>query len=211
VTPTRRWRSRNSPRTSQLRIERGEGLVQQQKVRLEHDGTGQCDSLPFSTGELGRPPRGFRLQPDLLQYLLDPSFKTRYAFAPEAEFDISLDGQVREKRVALEDRVDVALVRRERIDPPAVEPHLARGGRFKAGDHPKNRGFAAAGWPQQREKPAAWDFQGDIRYGTLGGRTRSEILCYAAERQHRLRSHEPLTLAHGTEMWRRLSGGDGEL
>ena len=52
---------------AQLRIERGQRLVQQQDVGLEHDGAGQRDSLTLASGKLGGSARGFSFEANLLQ------------------------------------------------------------------------------------------------------------------------------------------------
>ena len=57
---------------------------------------------------------------------------------------LSCTRQVREQRVALEHRVDVALVRRRERHVLAVQQDLAAGRLLEAGDHPQRRRLAAA-------------------------------------------------------------------
>ncbi len=64
---------------------------------------------------------------------------------------------MREKRVVLEDDGDVPLVRRHPGDEPAADRDVAGVGDDEAGDHPKQRGLAAAGRPQQRDELALGD------------------------------------------------------
>ena len=66
---------------------------------------------------------------------------------------------MREQRVVLEDRVDVALVRRDAGDRRAGEQDLAFGRLLEAGDHPQRRGLAAARRPEQARELAARDAQ----------------------------------------------------
>jgi hypothetical protein len=56
------------------------------------------------------------------------------------------------QRVALEDRVDVALVRCDALDVHAVEQDLAGGRLLEPGDHPQRRRLSAARGPEQREE-----------------------------------------------------------
>ena len=53
---------------------------------------------------------------------------------------------MREQRVVLEDRVDVAVEGRVRRDVAAAEEDPARGRGLEAGDHPQHGGLAGAGW-----------------------------------------------------------------
>jgi hypothetical protein len=79
----------------------------------------------------------------------------------QAEGDVVVDVQEREQRVALEDGVDLALVRRGagHVDP--VEQDAAGGRLLEPGDQPQRGRLAAAGRPQQREQLAAAHLQVD--------------------------------------------------
>ena len=66
--------------------------------------------------------------------------------------DVLGDGHVREQRVVLEDDADMAAVWRQMVDRRAADAHLARGLPVEAGDDFQQRGFAAAGWAEQRHK-----------------------------------------------------------
>jgi hypothetical protein len=66
---------------------------------------------------------------------------------------------VREQRVVLEDRVDVARVGRTSGDVAARELDAARVGQLEAGDQPQGRGLARARRTQQREELAAGDVE----------------------------------------------------
>ena len=59
---------------------------------------------------------------------------------------------MREERVALEHRVDVALVRRHLRDVDVVEHDPAARRPLEAGDHPQGRRLAAAGRADHREE-----------------------------------------------------------
>ena len=98
--------------------------------------------------------------------------------ALQPERDVLLDRHVREQRVALEDRVDVALVRRHVRDVDAAELDRALGRLLEAADHPQRRRLAAARGPEQREEAAARDVQVERVDGDL----LAEALGHAAQR-----------------------------
>mgnify|MGYP006199955153 CR=1 FL=1 len=68
----------------------------------------------------------------------------------------------REERQMLEDHLDVAPVGGKRHYALALEPDIAGGGRLEAGDHPHQRGLAAAGRAEQREELAVLDGQRQV-------------------------------------------------
>jgi hypothetical protein len=83
-------------------------------------------------------------------------------FRRQAEGDIFAHGHMRKERVALENLIHVAPVRRQLRDVFAAEQHGADVGRLKAGDHAKQRGFATAGRTEQREELAHLHGERDI-------------------------------------------------
>jgi hypothetical protein len=72
---------------------------------------------------------------------------------------------VREQRVRLEDRVDVALVGRQVGDVAAAEEDATLGRLLEAADHPQRGRLAAAGRAEQRVEGAALDLQVEPRDG----------------------------------------------
>ena len=79
------------------------------------------------------------------------------AAALEAEADVALHVEVREERVGLEHRVDVAPVGRLLGDVLAAEQDAAGGRVLEAADHAQRRGLAAPGRAEHREERAALD------------------------------------------------------
>ena len=81
------------------------------------------------------------------------------ALPPQPERDVVLDAQVREQRVALEDRVGRA---RTAAGPPTSTPSIRirpSVGRSKPGHHPQRRRLAAAARAEQREELAAAELE----------------------------------------------------
>ena len=66
------------------------------------------------------------------------------------------------KRVVLEDGVDVAVVGRQLADVVALQQDRSAGRRLEAGDHPQDGRLAASRWPEQREELALVDLQVDV-------------------------------------------------
>ena len=61
---------------------------------------------------------------------------------------------MREQRQRLEHHAEVALMRRDLRDVLAVDQDAAGGRLLKAGNHPQQRGLAAAGRPEQADERA---------------------------------------------------------
>ena len=101
------------------------------------------------------------MQPDELEGLADPALLLVLADLPLAEpvADVLGDVHVREQGVVLEDRVDVALVRRDAGDRPAGQEDLALGRLLEAGDHPEGRRLAAAGRAEEARERRRRDRQ----------------------------------------------------
>jgi hypothetical protein len=66
-------------------------------------------------------------QPHEAERLVDPLalLLLGHSTHGKAEGDVAPDGQVREQGVALEDHAEAPSLRRQAVDPPAVEPDLA--------------------------------------------------------------------------------------
>ena len=89
--------------------------------------------------------------------------------AAESEFDVLADGEMREQRVVLEDRADVALVRFQMLDGCVIEADFAGGRVLEAGDHSESCGLAAAGRSEEREELAVVERERDGVDGEVAG------------------------------------------
>ena len=173
VVPTARCTARQfgPQRLAQLGVQRAERLVEQQHRRPAHQGPGQRDALLLAAGELGGVPAG------------ELGSRTRSSASPARVRRSALltpgrqrspychvlrHGQVREQRVALEDRVDRTPVGRRAGEIAAVEQDASLGRGFEAADHLERRRLAAAGRPEQREELARGDPQVDAVDGDRG-------------------------------------------
>jgi hypothetical protein len=85
----------------------------------------------------------------------------------KTELDVTPHREMRKKRIVLEHGIDVAAIRRQRIDARAVQPDLAFIRRLESRDHPQRGRLAAARRPQHREELATLDAQIQARDGGL--------------------------------------------
>ena len=118
-------------------------------------------ALLLAAGELVRKALAEAGQPHVLQRFRDLAgdLGRRRLRHLERERDVALDGHVREQRVALEDRAHGPRFGRPVGQVFAVQEDAAAVGKVEAGDHPQQRGLAAAGRAQQREELAGLDGQ----------------------------------------------------
>ena len=75
----------------------------------------------------------------------------------EAEAHVVAHVQMRIERVGLEHHRDAALGRRHLVHDPAADPEHAGGDVLEAGDHPQQRGLAAAGGADEDDELAVVD------------------------------------------------------
>ena len=113
-----------------LRVERREGLVEQQYVRLDRQGPRQGHPLALAAGELVRITIGELLQANEAEQLLHLrlSLRARDLLYLQSVGDVGEDGQVAKRCVILEAKADVAVAggRRRHVaisqaNSPAVE------------------------------------------------------------------------------------------
>ena len=146
---------------AQLRVEVGKRLVHQQHVRLDDDGAGERDALLLAAGKALGQAVGILGDLHGLQNLIDAPldlvFRQMAVF--KAEGDVLAHGHVREYGVILENHADVALVRGDIVDDPAVKGNGAALDGVEARDHAQQRRLAAAGGAEQREELALPDVQ----------------------------------------------------
>jgi hypothetical protein len=121
------------------------------------------DALLLAAGQLVRAALGELRHLHELERITDPlgGLLFRGLLVLEPEGDVLLDGEVREERVVLEDRVHVALVRRGLGHVDLVEEDLALGRALEARDHAQGGRFAAARWAEEREELARRHLQVD--------------------------------------------------
>jgi len=165
-----------------LRVERGEGLVEQQEPRRGRQRARQRDPLLLAAGELGGVLVAVRGQTHQLEQLVDAldDLAARRARVLETVGDVPGGGQVREERVGLKDDADVA----------AVLLDAARGLDVEPGDRPEQGGLAAPGRAEEANELALDDLERDVVEGGEG----AELLAEAADPEIRRRYPSPYFL-----------------
>jgi hypothetical protein len=137
-----------------LLVERAERLVEQDQARLHDKGTSDTDALAHAAGELRRialskigeahDPQGARDPPTAFHL-----GKLRFA---QAEADVALDGEPRDRSVLLEHDADA--VGHAAVDRPALEGDRALGRGGEPGDQFEQGRLAAARRPDHGKELA---------------------------------------------------------
>jgi hypothetical protein len=157
------------------------------------DGAAERDALALAAGERVGLALEQRLEPEHGGRGLDasPDLLAGHAAALQAESEVVAHVHVRIERVGLEHHGDIAVLGRDAVHHPVVDPQLARGDRLEPGDHAQGGRLAAAGRPEQDHELAVLDQQRHVldRRGPRG----LEAFGDAIEMDHR---HGRLRSAH---------------
>ncbi len=131
---------------AELGVEVRERLVEKKDAGLAHDGAPDRHPLALAARELPRPPRQQRLDLQHPGRLGDAPLDLGLGRADvlEPEGEIVPHRHVGIERVGLEDHGEAAPCRRQLVGPLAVDADLAAADLFEPGDHPQERGLAAA-------------------------------------------------------------------
>ena len=166
VMPTSRWIALSSACIAcrSLRSSAASGSSSSSTLGSVDQRAGQRDALPLTAGQPARLLLAAVAELDQLEHLGDAPVERGPVETPaaQAEADVAADVEVLEEGVALEDRVDVALVRGRAGDVLAADEDRAGGRVAEAGDHPQRRGLAAARRAEQGEELAARDVEVEV-------------------------------------------------
>ena len=131
---------------AELGVEVRQRLVEQEHLRVAHDGAPHGDALALAARELARiaseelgqtQDLGGLVHPLLDQFLLDPPELQR-------EAHVVGDGHVRIERVILENHRDVPLFRRNVVDDALADQDVALRNLLEPRDHAEQRRFPTA-------------------------------------------------------------------
>ena len=165
VTPSRccSWRSSTCIASRSLASSARQRLVEQEEPRRERERAGDRHPLALAAGQARDRAVGEARQADQVEQLGDALAPLRRADAADLQrvADVLADRQVREERQRLEHHAEVAPVRRHPGQVLPVEQDGAAGRLVEAGDHPQQRGLAAARRPEQADEEPVRDVQAD--------------------------------------------------
>ena len=140
-------------------------LVHEEDLGFRCQGSGDCDTLLLSAGELCRVTLVEFLDFKHCKHFLDPCLD--FGLGPfevlESEGDVLVNGHVRPQCVVLEQESDVSLCGREvdlllRVEYDRVSDGDAALGRcLEAGDHSQRGGLSASGRTEQNDEFAVFD------------------------------------------------------
>ena len=149
---------------AQLEVERGERLVQQQDFRAADERAGYGDALLLTAGKTGDAAVLKAGERDHAEHLVDALIYLvpRDFLLAQRESDVLKNVEMGEQGVALENGVDVALIRRQLVYILAHEDDVALVGGGEAADETERGGLAAAGRAKQREKFVVVDIKIDM-------------------------------------------------
>ena len=146
---------------AERRIEIRQGLVEQKRLRLAHDGASDRDALALSAGELARlaVQIGREIQRGGRGLHLAVDIRARQARHLQAERDVAADAHMRIERIGLEHHRQAALGRRHVHHVLAVDQDLPAGDILQSGDQAQERGLPAAGRSDEHHEGTVLDIQ----------------------------------------------------
>ena len=149
---------------AKLQVKRAQRLVQQENLRLVDQTARNRHALLLATRKRVHMALFVPLQVHQLQHLPDffGNLLLRQLLQLQSEGDVVVHVQVREERVFLEDRVDAALVGRQRGNILPAEEHLPLRRRLESADDAQRRRLAAARRPKQGNEFLLADVKVDI-------------------------------------------------
>ena len=151
---------------AELCVEVRQRLVEQEHLRVAHDGAAHGDALALAAGELARIAREIGLQAEDVGRLGDALLDQLLVDPPELQREAHVvgDRHVRIERVVLEHHRDVALFRRHVVDDALADQDVALRNLLEPGDHPEQRRFSAARRPDEDDELAVGDIDVDAVY-----------------------------------------------
>ena len=149
---------------TQLSIQVGQGLVQQEDCRVTNHCTAQSNTLTLTTGQS----LGLAIQQvldlqdlsSLVHTLVDLILRGLAQF--QTESDVLVNGHVGVQSVALEHHGDITILRGNVVDQTAADVHLALGDLLQTGDHTQGGGLAAARGADEDDELLILDLQVEV-------------------------------------------------
>ena len=149
---------------AELEVERGERFVEQKHSRVVDERAGDGDALLLAARQSRDGAALEAFEVDESERVLHPLYDLFFLDLrdPQTERDVFKHVEMREKRVTLENCVDVALVRRHVVYTDAVEEHVAGVGALESADYTQSRRLAAARRAEQSDELLVTDIKVDV-------------------------------------------------
>ena len=153
---------------TQLSIQVGQRLVEQEDRRVTDHCTAQGNTLTLTTGQSLRLTVKQVLDLQDLGSLTDAlvDLVLGHLAQLQTEGHVLVNGHVRVQSVVLEDHRDVAVLRGNVVDQTVTDVHFAAGDLLQTGDHTQGGGLTAAGRTDENDKFLIRDFQVEIGNGS---------------------------------------------
>ena len=148
---------------AQLGIKVGKRFVEQEHIRIAHDGTAHGNTLALAAGKLGRPSFQKGLEAESARRFRDRRIDLRLGLSGDLErkSHILCNRHMRVERIGLEDHGDVALARRQVVDHPVADVDFTARDVLQPGDHAERGRLATAGRADQRDELPVLDLKVD--------------------------------------------------
>ena len=149
---------------TQLSIQVGQRLIEQEDGRVTNHGTAQRNTLTLTTGQSLRLTVEQVLDLQNLGSLADAlvDLVLGHLAQLQTESHVLVNGHVRVQGVVLEDHCDIAVFRGNIVDQTVTDVHLAAGDLLQTGDHAQGGGLTAAGRTDENDKFLVGDLKAEI-------------------------------------------------
>ncbi len=179
-------------RLAQPLVESTQRFVEQEHLGAADQRAGERDALALAAAELVGTAGAEAFQLDHRQRIVHArrEFGLAHTRAAQAVGDVVEHVEVRKDRVGLEHHVGRSQMRRHVGDTRTLDIDFAARREFEPGDHAQQRGLAAAGGAEQREKLATADRQD----GVVDGSRAAEALGHVVDADEIFVAHAPTIL-----------------
>ncbi len=172
---------------TQLCIQVGQRLVQQEDCRVTDHCTAQSNTLTLATGQS----LGLAVQQvldlqnlcSLMHAAVDLVLRGLAQF--QTECDVLVDGHVGVQSVALEHHGDITILRGNVVDEATADVHLALGDLLQTSDHTQGGGLSAARGADEDDEFLILDLQVEVGDRRSGSARVDLVDMLAADRSHK--------------------------
>src|SRR6266487_3659210 len=149
---------------AQFRIQVRKWFIQEEDLRIAHDGSAKCNTLALTAGEFFGLTLEKILQTENFGCIIDPflDFIFGQVAQLEAKGHVVVDGHVGIECIVLEHHGDVAIFGVNSIDDAITDFDIPLAGLLQTSDHAQTGTFTTTGGTYQYQEFFVLDIQGDI-------------------------------------------------